>query len=581
MYREFNVEKNGVIFNNNVNNVTSKHGNIAKNNNLSGAAASVILNEVISDKASTLAGFLEVSGQKADVIVANPNGITCSGCSFVNTNKSILTTGKVNLAENGRIANYTVTKGTIDIDSKGMTADNYTVLLADAIKINGTINTNNALLSAGNFTLNDVTGELKSSGKKANLVQQFITPTYSIDISELGGISANSISMIGNDLGLGVRNKGAIIANNSLSMSSNGLLFNDGAITSNGAVTQLAAAGDIRNFGTIETKNTTLLHTQSKTINYGSISRTKQLMVNSTGDVENRGTIHSDDTLAITTNGNLTNYSLADLNSSGQLSVNAQNNVVNDGAIKGQNVLVNFGGNELKVKGKMQSDNALTVRSVSQAGVGSGNIANVGQMIAGSDMQLDTNGTLTQSSGASMKAQGSLIANSKQLINNGSMSGMTLTLGNNKTENTGTITGNRIALSSAQGIANEGTIKSTGNATLTTQNSGSVVNRGTIQAAGTLTVSTKTVDNGGYRCGFLNLKTCGAGTLSAEKLVLNSSHNYASDMRGTQNFKSIQLNGLNGDGSKDQDNSADQGHSENHDSTGKVKPGLFDNISFN
>jgi arabinogalactan oligomer/maltooligosaccharide transport system permease protein len=33
----------------------------------------------------------------------------------------------------------------------------------------------------------------------------------------------------------------------------------------------------------------------------------------------------------------------------------------------------------------MQSDNALTVRSVSQAGVGSGNIANVGQMIAGSD----------------------------------------------------------------------------------------------------------------------------------------------------------------------------------------------------
>jgi hypothetical protein len=52
-------------------------------------------------------------------------------------------------------------------------------------------------------------------------------------------------------------------------------------------------------------------------------------------------------------------------------------------------------------------------------------------------------------------------------------------------------------------------------------------------------------------------------------------------MRGTQNFKSIQLNGLNGDGSKDQDNSADQGHSENHDSTGKVKPGLFDNISFN
>ncbi|WP_218811047.1 two-partner secretion domain-containing protein, partial [Klebsiella quasipneumoniae] len=49
-------------------------------------SASVILNEVTSNKMSNLQGFIEVNGQKADVVIANPNGITCSGCSFINTN---------------------------------------------------------------------------------------------------------------------------------------------------------------------------------------------------------------------------------------------------------------------------------------------------------------------------------------------------------------------------------------------------------------------------------------------------------------------------------------------------------------
>lgn len=46
------------------------------------------------------------------MVIANPNGITCSGCSFVNTNKAILTTGKVNMTDDGAIGSYTVTGGT-------------------------------------------------------------------------------------------------------------------------------------------------------------------------------------------------------------------------------------------------------------------------------------------------------------------------------------------------------------------------------------------------------------------------------------------------------------------------------------
>ncbi|CDL15480.1 Large exoproteins involved in heme utilization or adhesion [Klebsiella pneumoniae IS46] len=65
------------------------------------------------------------------MVIANPNGITCSGCSFVNTNKAILTTGKVNMTDDGAIGSYTVTGGTLTIGENGMNAANgYAVLLA-------------------------------------------------------------------------------------------------------------------------------------------------------------------------------------------------------------------------------------------------------------------------------------------------------------------------------------------------------------------------------------------------------------------------------------------------------------------
>ena len=112
LYRDFNVGANGTILNNSGDDVSqSTFGDGARNNNLTAGSASVILNEVTSKNASSLKGFIEVNGQKADVVIANPNGITCSGCSFVNTNKAILTTGKVNMTDDGAIGRYTVTGG--------------------------------------------------------------------------------------------------------------------------------------------------------------------------------------------------------------------------------------------------------------------------------------------------------------------------------------------------------------------------------------------------------------------------------------------------------------------------------------
>lgn len=65
-----------------------------------------------------------------------------------------------------------------------------------------------------------------------------VNPQYSIDVSSLGGIEANSISMVGNNIGFGVRNKGSIISNGTLMLTSNGNLLNKGSITGKGLLSQ-------------------------------------------------------------------------------------------------------------------------------------------------------------------------------------------------------------------------------------------------------------------------------------------------------------------------------------------------------
>ena len=59
-----------------------------------GASANIILNEVTSTNRSRLEGFQEVAGDRADLILANPNGITCRGCGFINTPRATLSTGQ-------------------------------------------------------------------------------------------------------------------------------------------------------------------------------------------------------------------------------------------------------------------------------------------------------------------------------------------------------------------------------------------------------------------------------------------------------------------------------------------------------
>ncbi|MFL4556903.1 hemagglutinin repeat-containing protein [Yersinia kristensenii] len=105
-YNEFNVNKAGVVLNNSLSSGQSQlAGKLSANQNLNGQAANIILNEVISRNPSLLLGKQEVFGMAADYILANPNGITCNSCGFINTNRNSLVVGNP-LVDQGNLQGF-------------------------------------------------------------------------------------------------------------------------------------------------------------------------------------------------------------------------------------------------------------------------------------------------------------------------------------------------------------------------------------------------------------------------------------------------------------------------------------------
>ncbi|HCI6401523.1 TPA: filamentous hemagglutinin N-terminal domain-containing protein [Klebsiella variicola subsp. variicola] len=545
LYRDFNVGTNGTILNNSGDDVShSTFGNIAKNNNLTAGSASVILNEVTSKNASSLKGFIEVNGQKADVVIANPNGITCSGCSFVNTNKAVLTTGKVNMTDDGAIGSYTVTGGTLTIGENGMNAANsYAYLLADAIKINGNVQANNALVSAGNFTMDNSTSSVTSAGKRATLIQMTVNPQYSIDVSSLGGIEANSISMVGNNIGFGVRNKGSIIANGTLQLASNGELLNTGTIKGNGLLTSISTATGVTNEGTLSGAYYLMLSTQGYIVNTGTMAGGQLIAVaNANINNGNSGTMTGTSGLSLTSGTQIRNEAKASMLSNNQISATAMGDFLNEGKISAKNTSLTFVGSSFKNTGNINSTGQTTVQSLKQDGsANTGEIYNLGN-ITGENINLQTNGTLAQSTSGRMEATNAITAHSYWLNQNGYMKAADITTDHGVVSNNGTINAKNISITTYSDITNEGQISSTGNLTLNTQNKGVIYNYSTLSAGDNMTLTATKVVNGGKSCGIMGLAKCGVGTLTADKLVLNSSQKYVSDMGGKQYFKSTEVN---------------------------------------
>lgn len=124
-FRDYNVGANGLILNNATGKTqgTQLGGIILGNPNLKGQAAQVILNQVTGGNRSTLAGYTEVAGQSARVIVANPHGITCQGCGFINTPRATLTTGKP-IMDGQRLERFQVDGGDIVVEGAELNVGN-------------------------------------------------------------------------------------------------------------------------------------------------------------------------------------------------------------------------------------------------------------------------------------------------------------------------------------------------------------------------------------------------------------------------------------------------------------------------
>ncbi|ENK5848721.1 hemagglutinin repeat-containing protein [Escherichia coli] len=152
-YSQFDVGNKGVILNNAHNNVqTQLGGMVAGNPWLAKGEARIILNEVNSRNPSQLNGFVEVAGKKAQVVIANPAGISCDGCGFINANRATLTTGQPQM-KNGSLTGFSVERGEIQITGKGMDASrtDYTDIIARSVKINAGNRTHSLIYSAGDM----------------------------------------------------------------------------------------------------------------------------------------------------------------------------------------------------------------------------------------------------------------------------------------------------------------------------------------------------------------------------------------------------------------------------------------------
>lgn len=206
----FNVDSQGVVLNNSVNGVKSQlAGQVAGNANLADGAAKVIITEVTGKAASQLNGATEIAGQKAALIMANPNGISANGASFINASRVTLTTGTPQLGEDGSVAKIKVGQGVISVDGNGLDASSADKadLLARSIKLN-------AELKAKDLRVVTGANEMKYENRvvMSENVTDGVAPTLALDVSKLGGMYADTIAMIGTDKGVGVNVAGTVQA---------------------------------------------------------------------------------------------------------------------------------------------------------------------------------------------------------------------------------------------------------------------------------------------------------------------------------------------------------------------------------
>ncbi|QOV79047.1 hemagglutinin repeat-containing protein [Enterobacter asburiae] len=547
-FGEYNVGNEGLILNNGTDRLTrTQLGGLIQNNpNLqAGREAKGIINEVTGASRSQLQGYTEVAGKAANVMVANPYGITCNGCGFINTPNVTLTTGKPQFDASGNLLALEVTKGAITVEGQGLDASKSDALsiIARATEVNAAIHANDLTVTAG-------ANRVGADGSVRPIAGEGSAPVVAVDTGALGGMYANRIRLVSSEAGVGVNLGNLTARQGDIQLDAGGRLtvrnsLASGSIRANGAGVTLSGshqAGGALNVASsqdVELSNSTLASqgdmrlsaagkvqmTGGGTNSAGALAVSSgQAMTLSNTSLISRGaaTLDSQDTLTVNGGGVSAQ--------GGALTVTSkQGMALADATLTGQaDTTLSTGGSLTQRGGSVTSKGALSVAAgkditltntrsgsdtratLSSGGTlsSTGSAVSAGESLALSGGQLVLDGQSRADAAADIRLTGSTVSNQGQ-VNAGrdialsgdrvSSSGLLAAKGHldvngGELTNDGTAQGSDVTLK-GQTVTNNGTLQSAANLALS---AGTLEQRGTLSAKGDATVTAQqTLRNGG------------------------------------------------------------------------------------
>ena len=421
-YSHFDVSVAGAILNNSHTNVQTQLGGwIQGNPYLAHGVAKVILNEVNSSDPSQLNGFIEIAGTRAQLVIANPAGISCDGCGFINANRATLTTGAP-MMQSGSLIGYRVGGGTIRFLGGGLNTSqvDFTDVIARAVEVNAGIWANALSITTGTNQVN-----INPYGS-----QQIITPIalnnpnglpfFAIDIAALGGMYAGKIRMIGTETGLGVRNSGNIGASaGDISLTAEGLLQNSGALSARNNID--IAVHAMEEAGSINAEDDISISLDSDYAHTGVLQAGGNIDLYTSGDLINQSTMRSSQTLSVDAE-NIINTANSEIVAQ-NAELKAINQISNDGVIDSvdtlitADTLINTGtgsifGDHLAIQVAHLGNNSALIAARTLLDIGANNIENSdnGLIFSAGDLAI----------GGSLDSNKIAVGSASVLINNGS-----------------------------------------------------------------------------------------------------------------------------------------------------------------
>ena len=444
-YETFNVPDKGAILNNSYTlSKTELAGYVQGNNNMAERPAKIIVNEVTGAGPTSMDGFLEVAGNRADVVIANPNGITVNGGGFINTGKAFLTTGKPVYDGEDHLQRFDITGGDILIEGKGLGGKETgsLAILSRAVKINAGIWAKDLHITTGANTVDAKTLEASAIEGKGE------RPAFALDTAAIGGMYAGRITLVGTEKGLGVNNSGTWSAEDNLTLDWNGDLKNSGTIYSKGNAD--LRASHLENDKTIAAERNLSAAAKENIHNQGKLLAGENMDIYAGKTLDNAGhAMESGNNLSIET-GDAINNTAGTIKSGGSQQIKAGHTLTNtEGTLAAD-------GNINIQTGRMTGDGIVSAGK--KAGILlEKDFTNTGRLEAGSSLSLAVKGNITNRK--EILSRGHLALESKNIRNEetGEIKGAdTETVAENTWVNHGLVNGENVHIR-ANHITNENT----------------------------------------------------------------------------------------------------------------------------